>query len=369
MNFSGRIHSNSDIYLGTHATLTVNSNYLYSVANIYNRRKDAPSTPMNGTVNIKIFGSESYAAMDGLDSEDANWATESQTRWNGTVKSTVHGVSRLAVPSVASIQPDGYYSENAQDNGIYIVNDTVKENGTILYEGVDIPIGTVAPSTTFYNNREGKWIKMTDINVDKLDGGYFDGKNYLNHLPANGLIYATRNDALSSEEPGVRLLNASEIKRSDGLTVVSNDPVYIQSNFNDVAKKPCAVICDSVNLLSNQWTDTNSTQSLNNRTVTQTTTINLCFIAGVDTTSEGHYNGGLENYPRFHEKWDGQTLYIRGAFVNIWPTQIASGAWVYGSPQYTAPNRNWDYDTALSSGTMPPFTPFAVEARRGAWWR
>ena len=83
----------------------------------------------------------------------------------------------------------------------------------------------------------------------------------------------------------------------------------------------------------------------------------------------GQYNGGLENYPRLHEKWTGVTLSIKGSFVSLWNSQIATGNWVYGNPQYTAPNRLWDYDTDFSSGNLPPFTPWAVLINRGAWWK
>jgi len=60
--------------------------------------------------------------------------------------------------------------------------------------------------------------------------------------------------------------------------------------------------------------------------------------------------------------------------VSLWNSQIATGTWKYGAQgsnsQYTAPIRNWNYDTSFSSGTsMPPFTPWAVEIRKGAWWK
>jgi len=364
MTFTGRIHSNKDIYLNSDGnTLTINSEYLHSAGNIYNRTKDGRT--MNGEVRIKKAGGGAYFDMDGLDSSSSNWLTESQKRWNGTAKSSVHGVTKLSTPIVGSIQPGGYYANNS---GITIENGTIRQGGQILIEGTDIPAGTIVTDTDFYNNREGKYIRMTNINLKKLagaDGGY---PGYSNHLPANGIIYATRNDAGGNEEPGIRLINGSQIYRTGGLTVVSNDPMYIQGDYNTVNKKPTAVICDSVNLLSNNWNDANSSGDLSGRTATDTT-INTAFIAGVDNTTSGHYNGGLENYPRLHEGWSGKTLYLRGSFVELWNSQIAQGAWQYGSPQYTAPNRNWNYDTDFNVNNMPPFTPWAVEAQRSAWWK
>ncbi len=368
MNFSGRVHSNGDMYLDSHNTLTLNSTYVRSAGGIYNKRKDEETT-LPGDVRIKKAGTGAYVDMDGLDSDSADWFAESQDRWKGTIKSSVHGTTKLAAPVVGSIQPDGYYADNA---GISIINGTLRQGALVLTEGADVPAGTVATDTDFYNNREGKYVRMTNIDLRKL-AGYAPGDaegfpSYPNHLPANGLVYAARDDTGAVLQPGIRLVNGTSIYRPGGLTVVSKDPVYIQGDYNTVNKKPTAVICDSVNLLSNNWDDANSTRSLNNRTAGNTT-VNTAFIAGVSNTISGNYNGGLENYPRFHEAWSGKTLSIRGSFVELWNSRVAQGDWLYGSPQYSAPNRNWDYDTDFNVNNMPPFTPWTVEAQRSAWWK
>lgn len=368
MEFEGRIHGNKDIYLHSDGnTLTIDSEYLHSAGNIYNRTKDGRS--MNGDVEIRKNGTGSFPEMDGLDSDSANWLTDSQSRWAGTVKSSVHGVTELSTPVVGSIQPTGYYSNNAN---VKIENGSIRQNGQLLVEGTDIPAGTIVTDTDFYNNREGKYVRMTNIDLKKL-AGYAPGDSeghpsYTSHLPANGLIYATRSDALSTEEPGVRLINGSTIYRTAGLTVVTNDPLYIQGNYNTDSKKPAAVISDSVNLLSGSWNDANSRSDLSGRGANDTT-FNTCFISGVDNTTGGHYNGGLENYPRLHENWSNKYLNITGSFIELWNSQIAQGAWVYGGMQYNAPRRNWHYDSSLNVNNMPPFTPWAVEAARGAWWK
>lgn len=369
MSLSGRIHSNQDIYVHSRNTLTIDSFYFRSAGDIFNKRKDDPSDPMGGTVSIRVTksGSPQYQNMAGLDSSSPTWATDAITRWQGTVESAVHGVTKLTAPSVGSIAPTGYYANQAN---VVITNNTIYKNGVPLVEGTNVPVDTVTSSTaSFYSNREGKYIKMTTIDLSKLEGktGTCGSGACPNNLPSNGLLYATRDDAGSSE-PGIKLINGNEIQRASGLTVVSNQPVYLKGDYNTVSEKPASIISDSVNLLSNNWSDTNSTANLTSRPATQTT-FNCAFVAGIDQSTLGHYNGGLENYPRLHEQWSGINLNIKGSFVELWNSSMATGAWVYGNPQYTAPNRNWIYNTSFNNvANLPPFTPMAVEAQRIAWW-
>ena len=72
--------------------------------------------------------------------------------------------------------------------------------------------------------------------------------------------------------------------------------------------------------------------------------------------------------PRFHENWTGKTAKIRGSFINIFDSEIAKSPWVYGGNVYTAPNRDWQYDTSLNDmNNLPPFTPNAVYFQRVLW--
>jgi hypothetical protein len=380
MTLAGRIHSNQDIYVDSKATLTIDTSYLYSAGDIFNRRKDTGLTDP-GEVQIQVADTSpvQHQPMNGFDSNSPDWPTGDITRWNGTVKSAVNGVTKLTAPSVASIQPGDYYYTNAKTDGIIIQSDgtttTIKKNNVAL----SCPSNTVTVTSSFKNNREGKNVTMVNINLAKLANlsGEKDPvtkKAYPNNLPSNGLLYATLTNS-GSNEPGIRLVSGSQIERAAGLTVVSNQPVYIQGNYNTTSKKPASVIADSVNLLSAAWADdTNSTKSFASRQA-DPTTINCAFIAGIDTTASNQYNGGLENYPRLHEDWQGPgaTLTIAGSFVELWNSAIAKGQWQYGTvggkDYYTAPIRVWSYDSMFNDPTkLPPFTPWAVEAQRVAWW-
>lgn len=370
MTLTGKVHSNNDIYMDSDNTLTIDSFYVQCAGDIYNRRKDSSAQP-NGDVSIRVTkpGAPAYELMDGLDSTSPNWISESTARWNGTVRSAAHGITKRTAPSVGSIQPDGYYSSQAD---IKIVNDELIKGGQVLTENIDYPVGAISTSNTLYNAREDKYIETVNIDLKKL-AGYAPGDppgnpSFSNNLPSDGLLYATKGDASPFSQPGIRLINGQEIYRNGGLTVVSNDPIYIQGDYNTVSGKPACVICDSLNILSNKWNDSNKSPGALPKATS--TTVNCAAIAGVDTTTSGDYNGGLENYPRLHENWSGKQLSIKGSFVSLWESSIATGEWVYGSPQYTAPVRKWEYDETFNNMTnLPPFTPMAIEAERIAWWK
>ena len=92
-------------------------------------------------------------------------------------------------------------------------------------------------------------------------------------------------------------------------------------------------------------------------------------VSGNSATTASSYNGGLENLPRFHENWNGVRCNIRGSFVNMYESQYATGNWVYGGDRYTAPVRNWSYETAFNDvANLPPFTPMAVSVEDVVSW-
>src|SRR5215470_10293986 len=133
---------------------------------------------------------------------------------------------------------------------------------------------------------------------------------------------------------------------------------------------PAAVFGDALNILSSGWAandtshnDWQSRQLLSTAgmRVAADTTINCAFLAGVDDTVAGAYNGGLENFPRFHESWSGRKLTYRGSFVSLGKPVHSSGAWCGTGNTcniYNAPNRDWDYDTDFQNvALLPPLTP------------
>ena len=294
--------------------------------------------------------------------------------------------------------------------------------GDLNHAGISIRKAVVSTSDTFYNYREGKFIRMLDVDAQALltcldeDGNsltqnLLDSGKALDDDTEGGLVWFFAVDGPDSNvdvtagDPdgnnyGIRVRNGEELASTDssapevqGLTIATDQAFYIRGNFNATDKKPAAFLADSLNVLSNRWDfgrpggddqtasfdgrrynnglPTNGADSSNDRR-TENTTINAAFLGGTDNTGNtegtggqdsGDYNGGVENYPRFHERWSGTSLNYRGSFVSLNKARRVDGPW--GSQSYSPPGRNWDYDTDFNdAANLPPLTPRFVYLRQ-----
>lgn len=310
--------------------------------------------------------------------DSAHGVKEAETPYIGSIKmfEPVSGgnyawdaatASYLPVAPGTGTHDKGYYHDQA---GLSIITNAA---GTTwkAYDatGADVTAALSASGavslTSLYDARQAgsssvsTKVKITEIDIAKLNAsGLF---------PSNGLIYAAGyGSGTGTDANGIKLKNGSQLNGK--LTVVSENSMYIQGDYNTINKKGAAVIADAVNLLSNSWNDSKTNTS--GLPSASNTTYNVAMISGnQDTTAGGQYNGGLENLPRFHENWSGKNCTIKGSFVNTWLSQYATGNWVYGGNKYTAPNRVWSYDTAFNSvANLPPYTPMAVSAVDAAVW-
>ncbi|MGH9360371.1 MAG: hypothetical protein ACRD2T_00530, partial [Thermoanaerobaculia bacterium] len=324
MMLSGRVHSNSDIYLSCGGTLTVDTEHFRATGDFLRKRKDDNSEG-TGTVNFKVKGTTDYQPMtNATDSEHPDWINMAIDTWQGSVQDGDHGVKEVTTPAIGTIKAfdpvtaeKGYYHKNA--DLVVVNNQAYDRSGNLL----PLPAGTIVEKS-MYDAREGKPIKVTEIDIGRL--------NASGAFPANGLIYAYRTDSSSSKPNGIRLANAKEVLKP--MTLASQDPVYLKGDFNTVNKKGVAVMSDAVNLLSNAWNDSKKPNTLPVATATK---YNVAMVTGNVPTPDGggSYSGGFENLPRFHENWTNVKATIRGAFINIFESEIAKSKWVYGGDKYT----------------------------------
>jgi len=372
MTLGGRVHSNHDIYLMSESNVYIDG-YLTSAENIIHGRKPGSgrsSSDGNVFIKDKDANYQNMKNTDGtwLDSQYASWVNTSLTRWGGTVEDNNHGITELELPVVTNGPATNLVDRAAGNNDsfenkaglklvdgqAYFLSGTswVNVTATLIAQGV-------ITSRTFYDAREGKNVASMDIDIGRLNSsGYY---------PTNGIIYASI-PTVSGIVSAVRLRNAATLPRAT--SIATNNPIYTVGNFNTVTKQPASILADALTTLSGNWDDTRSTQALANRVATATQ-VNASFITGTNETGANGqaYNGGLENIFRLLEKWDNITMTWRGSAVSLWYSRQAIGAWSYGN-YYTAPTRDWAFDTdLLNIANLPPGTPMVNIVQRTQWYQ
>ncbi len=166
-----------------------------------------------------------------------------------------------------------------------------------------------------------------------------------------------------------------------GFTVASENPVYVQGDYNSNAGDPAwaggadvaghaatAVIADTVTLLSNAWSDLNSfvnPTTMGNRPAA-TTYYRLAIAGGKNMNfpkpawagQDFGTDGGTHNFLRYLEAWGGQTLNYKGSLVSLYYSTYNTGVFKCCTVVYSPPTRNYSFDAdfALPAG-LPPGTP------------
>jgi type II secretory pathway pseudopilin PulG len=183
-----------------------------------------------------------------------------------------------------------------------------------------------------------------------------------------------------------------------GFTVASENPVYIQGNYNsdntdpfwnnpppavqpDIVHSAAAVIADSVTVLSNAWSDTNSMLNplnLGNRNA-NTTYYRLAIAGGKNinfpqpagTGQDFGTDGGVHNFLRYIEGWGGAGgLYYRGSLVSLYYSQYATGTFKCCNLVYGPPPRFYYFDNAFLDPTkLPPGTPMLQDVVNLTYWQ
>jgi type II secretory pathway pseudopilin PulG len=165
---------------------------------------------------------------------------------------------------------------------------------------------------------------------------------------------------------------------TSGLTVVAENPVYVQGNYNATTSStaepnvPAAIIADAVTVLSNNWRDARSFRHPNDRDERDATTTAYRFavIAGKNpsftypTAGSPQFlfgtDGGAGNFLRLLENWNisGVSINYRGSIISLYFSRQATGTFKYSSNVYNYGDRNFTFDTDfLTPALLPPGTP------------
>jgi hypothetical protein len=170
---------------------------------------------------------------------------------------------------------------------------------------------------------------------------------------------------------------------SCGLTITTENPAYIQGDFNANSagggftnpSVATSVAADAITILSVNWNDVNSFASPFNIAFPRngaTTWVRTAVLAGkevsfkiptwdttgIDGSQDFGTDGGVHNFLRFLERWNGATLNYQGSIVSLFYNRQATGLFNSGTNNYSPPTRGYLFDVNFLNPTLlPPRTP------------
>ena len=318
----------------------------------------------------------------------------------------------------------GEYGWN--DNVNFTPNPTTGCPDGVMNNGEDPNVGTTFAGQFYYYGASQKYIHAMgaqNTTTSPLGPGQIGVFNNL--LTANGVVansictavptYSTTDNiwpmmvasnAMAARENAplffrraVKIANANLLTAigtcpggaNCGLTIATENPVYLQGDFNsnsggnDFSDPSIAasVAADAVTLLSDNWNDVNSFSfpyAANSRVGTSTD-YRMAVVAGTNPYFQNSTgviyqdfgtDGGVHNFLRFLENWNGAQLNYEGSIVNLYYSRQANGTYKCGGVPvvYGPPTRGYNFDSNfLTPALLPPRTPLFRDVNTTGWTR
>lgn len=280
-------------------------------------------------------------------------------------------------------------------------------NGMVDNEDIYGPNGALDPGEDVQET--GALVKdVTELPDPAVLGGVYGGDQTKRALTVaswtNPNNYFRRSVRLFHGEDLVLTGNANRLSATLGITVATENMLYIWGNYNTSGinaappngtasvsdpgapfhylgdQVPASLISDAFFPLSKTWSDSCGAMypaSLGNRVAdrnvpnaSEETAVRAGIIAGNNLSAlaglpdagnsaagESRLNGGMHNFPRFLERWNLRWNFI-GSLIPLYRSTQAVGAYNANSTIYGAPIRNWAFDsTFLDPNKLPPSTP------------
>lgn len=276
-----------------------------------------------------------------------------------------------------------YYNESQM---VLTVSDSGVSATSGEFNGFATPITNtdlalyVSTNGSFYDPREGKTVLPITIDVGRLTT-WINTNDTLGHvlgLDKQTSLYVNDTRSLASTQLGAVLVNDGLVLPTNGLTIATDRPLYVQGDYNEynssflgtsntLYSRPASLVADAITVLSDNWTNGTTGPGVSPPPAAPTT-INAAFLTGVVETTLGNYSGGMENFPRFIENWgSANTFTYNGSMVRMFPSKYATGVWGQANV-YNPPARNWAYDINFDDPTkLPPLTPSLLTVLRTRW--
>jgi len=376
MTIDGRTHGNVNLYLQPAAPLTFKGDVTSAGEIIPNKKPGDPVIRGGGSLTFKAEHDSGVMSLN-LPIGTAN--TPEAVRQIVEIPPENESVN-------SELGKQRFYNNadvviEVEDSGV-----TARGGGMANGNGTNLKWSSISNfvslTGSFYDTREAKTVKLTEIDVSKFVIWNASATNALKNALKRDIhsIYVSDSRSVNSSTlQGIRIVNGATLPPL-GLTIATPNPLYVLGHYNATGgavgthnttnTKPAALIADAITMLSTGWKDSNSTKNLSSR-VAANTTVNAAFLAGIVETGNGYYSGGVENFPRFLENWSGKTITYNGSMVVLYRSLHATGPWkgtgsLFGI--YDAPNRDWGFDLNFRDpAKLPPLCPSVRALIRGQW--
>lgn len=391
---TGWVHTNGALYTG-HSSLTFGSRVTHArgwtigfMPGDGQHPNETPQSPHYQAdippakdVNHQPFGIDPWAVFAPRYSDGSN------DGWLELVKRPVAGQpdpkpdARYFNQADIRILVDASNSIVMTDRTGAVINGSSTGQNAQLYNAFQNAVSTNA---TIQDNREGASVRLVTLNVSMISNAVNNGA-----LDFNGIVYIADTSAGAGgggPKRGVKIINAAVMPNS-GLSIVSENPVYIRGDVNTgpanppsnssddptqpnapgYTRQPVMIAGDAINILSNAWNDSGAGATTAPPPATHTT-VNAALLGGIVPTGSvgNNYSGGAENFPRFLENWSGVNLTYYGSIVSLYSSEQAPGIWGK-SNVYSPPNRRWYFDTLLRQ-RPPPGKLTTTNYLKNRWW-
>lgn len=414
MEVRGRVHANSNIYVGAG-----NNSSSSSTLKFYN------AVTASGTVTAPYNASHSWDTPTVYNSDNWNtWFYDSFAEHVSTVTLAINMTNTRALiemppssvlPTNSSEQARMYNqarmillvsnaTANVSNSTVFLklqtppsVTQVAGEDGSSFKTNynfasamTNLPFLTL--TNRFYDQREDKTNIVTQIDIGKFNQWVTATSNAVpqtkfssasGHFPTVLYVgdFRTNN---SRQLPSMRVANGRTIVTNGGLgfTVATPNPLYVWGNYNAPTLAttntsnvlPAALMSDAITILSTNWSDTTSyILNPNGPNAAIHTTVNAAILTGIVAstgTSDTTFSGGVHNLPRLLEDWTGDDLWLNTSIVNLFTSAKATNKFVYpgASSYYDPPTRKFSFDSNfLDPNKQPPGVPSALVPIRHNW--
>jgi hypothetical protein len=282
-----------------------------------------------------------------------------------------YGYNDIVNPS----SPAGGCPNNTMDMGEDMVLDGVLRT----YGGVQLPFYTTGTNSGYGWTSTPTVTTGTSAFLTGAPALAANGNCSAQGTTWPGAVYGDNQDA--RENPplyfrrALKVVNGSVISIGTcntvpcGLTVSSENPLYLQGDFNNTAAAVgTSVVADAVAFLSDNWNDVNSFAFPYNFSyrLAANTSYRVADISGkgvefpqvTGTANDYGTDGGIHNFLRYIENWSTNTLTYEGSMVSFYYSQQLVGPFKCCTDVYSPPTRNFSFDTNfLTPSLLPPRTP------------